>query len=137
MGFVQLLFSPQGRLSLQGFWGLQLVILTTAVPLVWWGLQSDRLYVLYLLAVPMVWIEFCLIVKRWHDRGRSGWWGLVVLIPLVGLIWAVIETGFMSGTPGPNRYGRGGMNRNNFFPLHPHAAPDDLHAHFGDDDDLT
>ena len=44
-------------------------------------------------------------VKRWHDRGKSGWWVLIALIPLVGPIWAIIETGFLPGTSGPNEYG--------------------------------
>lgn len=39
-----------------------------------------------------------------HDVDRSGWWWLLVFIPVVGwivlLVWAVTR-----GTPGPNRYG--------------------------------
>ena len=43
-------------------------------------------------------------VKRLHDRGRSGWFMLIVLIPLVG-IWLVIEIGFLAGQPHANEYG--------------------------------
>jgi len=44
-------------------------------------------------------------VKRWHDRGRSWKWLLIVFIPVAGAVWAFIELGFLEGTPGPNRYG--------------------------------
>ena len=44
-------------------------------------------------------------VKRWHDRNKSGWWVLIGLIPLIGGIWALIETGFLAGDDGENRFG--------------------------------
>ncbi len=43
-------------------------------------------------------------VRRLHDIGRSGWWLLLVLLPIIGwialLIWACSD-----GTQGPNRFG--------------------------------
>jgi uncharacterized membrane protein YhaH (DUF805 family) len=44
-------------------------------------------------------------IKRFHDRDKSGWWVLIGLIPIIGGIWLLIELGFLSGTPGPNRFG--------------------------------
>jgi uncharacterized membrane protein YhaH (DUF805 family) len=44
-------------------------------------------------------------IKRWHDRDKSGWWMLILLIPIVGAIWFLVELGFLPGTPGPNRFG--------------------------------
>ena len=43
--------------------------------------------------------------KRWHDRGKSGWWSMIMLVPLVGVIWFLVECGFLRGTEGPNQYG--------------------------------
>ena len=43
--------------------------------------------------------------KRWHDRDKSGWWMLIALVPIIGWIWALVETGFLAGTSGPNRFG--------------------------------
>jgi uncharacterized membrane protein YhaH (DUF805 family) len=43
--------------------------------------------------------------KRWHDRGKSGWWTLIVLVPIIGGIWALIEQGFLRGTSGANQFG--------------------------------
>ena len=44
-------------------------------------------------------------IKRFHDRDKSGWWVLIVLIPIIGAIWLLIELGFLKGTLGPNRFG--------------------------------
>lgn len=43
-------------------------------------------------------------VRRLHDIDASGWWYLLVLVPVVGLIM-IIALMFMEGTPGPNRFG--------------------------------
>lgn len=43
-------------------------------------------------------------VRRLHDRDRSGWWYLLIFVPLVGaivlLVWFCLK-----GTAGPNRFG--------------------------------
>lgn len=44
-------------------------------------------------------------VRRLHDTDRSGWWLLILLVPLIG--WIVLLVFFCSrGTSGPNRFGR-------------------------------
>ena len=47
---------------------------------------------------------YALYTKRWHDRGKSGWWSLIGLIPFVGF-WMVIELGFLGGDEYQNEYG--------------------------------
>lgn len=63
----------------------------------------------------------CVLSKRLHDRGKSGWWAALILAALVAvwpqpigfldflfgvsLIWAVVELGVLSGEEGANRYG--------------------------------
>ncbi|MFT7520936.1 MAG: uncharacterized membrane protein YhaH (DUF805 family) [Kiritimatiellia bacterium] len=61
--------------------------------------------------VPLIWFWLATRVKRWHDRGKSGWMVLIAFIPLVGPLWTFIEVGCMPGTPGRNQFGpdpRGG-----------------------------
>ena len=43
-------------------------------------------------------------VRRLHDTDRSGWWVLITVLPVIGLLIFVI---FMAraGTPGENRFG--------------------------------
>jgi len=43
-------------------------------------------------------------VRRLHDLDRSGWWYLLVLIPVIG--WIALLVWFIGrGTVGPNRFG--------------------------------
>lgn len=37
-----------------------------------------------ILYIPLLWISVALGVKRWHDRGKSGWWFLIGFVPLIG-----------------------------------------------------
>jgi uncharacterized membrane protein YhaH (DUF805 family) len=43
-------------------------------------------------------------VRRLHDTGRSGWWILIALVPLVGWIVLIIFM-FLDSQPGTNAYG--------------------------------
>lgn len=52
------------------------------------------------LIVPMVSVG----VRRLHDTNRTGWWMLVSIIPLAGLIMAIFWLTKV-GTIGPNQYG--------------------------------
>jgi uncharacterized membrane protein YhaH (DUF805 family) len=43
-------------------------------------------------------------IRRLHDLDRSGWWYLLIFIPLIGLIVLLIWN-CTRGTVGPNRFG--------------------------------
>jgi len=43
-------------------------------------------------------------IRRLHDLDRNGWWILLALIPIVGLIILIIWF-CTKGTEGPNRFG--------------------------------
>ena len=45
------------------------------------------------------------VVKRFHDRNKTGWWALLLLIPIIGSLWILIEGGILKGTEGDNNYG--------------------------------
>lgn len=55
--------------------------------------------------IVILWPALAVQVKRWHDLNKSGWNILVNLIPLIGPIWAIVQTAVIPGTPGANRYG--------------------------------
>lgn len=45
-----------------------------------------------------------LSVRRLHDIGKSGWYNLIVFIPLIGAIWLLILM-CTDSDPGSNQYG--------------------------------
>ena len=43
-------------------------------------------------------------IRRLHDTDRSGWWLLIGLVPLIGVIVLIVFF-VTQGTAGPNKYG--------------------------------
>jgi uncharacterized membrane protein YhaH (DUF805 family) len=60
------------------------------------------LYVIYGLAVFIP--GLAVLVRRLHDTGRSGWWFLIALVPLIGGIWLIVLLA-TEGNQGENAYG--------------------------------
>jgi uncharacterized membrane protein YhaH (DUF805 family) len=57
-----------------------------------------------LVAILSIWPNAATLVKRAHDRGRSGWFVLLCFVPILS-VWPGIELGFLQGTAGPNQFG--------------------------------
>ena len=43
-------------------------------------------------------------IRRLHDVGKSGWWYLIILIPLIGAIWLLVLM-VTDSQAGANQYG--------------------------------
>lgn len=43
-------------------------------------------------------------MRRLHDTGRSGWWILIALVPIIGGIWLLVLM-VLDSQPGENQYG--------------------------------
>jgi uncharacterized membrane protein YhaH (DUF805 family) len=104
----RILFAFDGRIGRRAWWlwavlamlGLGLyfkVVLRVA------GLSAAHTDIA--LNLLLLWPAVAISVKRWHDRNKSAWWVLVMLIPVVGWLWVLIENGFLRGTRGVNRFG--------------------------------
>ena len=52
-----------------------------------------------------LWPTYAIATKRWHDRGKSGWWSLIGFVPVIGGLWAFIELGLLGGDDSDNHYG--------------------------------
>ncbi len=111
MDWGALFTSFEGRINRGKFWAGYAVLWVATVVVV--GILSAALgdsasfWILYVIAVAILLVAGLAVqIKRWHDRNKSGWWILIGLIPIIGPIWVLIETGFLPGTPGPNDYGQ-------------------------------
>ena len=80
-----------------------------------------------ILYIPLLWIGLAIGAKRLHDRDKSAWWlllfyaapsilsgaanrmddmGIVLHLASFAItVWAIVELGFLRGTPGLNSYG--------------------------------
>ncbi|MFC5580395.1 DUF805 domain-containing protein [Rhodanobacter terrae] len=43
-------------------------------------------------------------MRRLHDTGRSGWWWLVTVIPVAGIVWIIVLFA-LPGDQGTSQYG--------------------------------
>lgn len=84
-------FSGRARRS-EYWWFALLSLILSLIPVV---------NIIYGLAAFIPGIAVC--VRRLHDTGRSGWWLLLALIPVVNLI--LIYFYICDSQPGANQYG--------------------------------
>ncbi len=124
--FVAFLFSAKGRVSRGQYWlaflaftAINLVVLYLAfrpwiailtghadailADGVWYNLAQSLS--VFIASCLISWCSVVVTVKRWHDRNKSGWWALILFVPLIGSLWQLVECGFLPGTPGANTYG--------------------------------
>jgi uncharacterized membrane protein YhaH (DUF805 family) len=126
------LFSFQGRANRQRYWLTSLALyglLLGAAMLV--GVPFAGPFVFFAVLVVVAVGGAAVVVRRLHDRGRSGWWALAIYLPIfivsalsgaasmsspdagagIGLlslpfsIWIFIDLGCLRGVRGPNRFG--------------------------------
>lgn len=111
MSQVRELLSPRGRIGWAGYWQAHLVqaagfVVGAGAVSIARGEQASSLLVAFFLMTWGVglWVSIAATIKRFHDRGKSGWWLLLMFVPLVQL-WLLIELGFFEGEAHTNRFG--------------------------------
>ena len=108
------LFSFKGRASRFRFWLI--------VPAAWVVFILLRIYFernfdrmaygplvlsLFAMLIPIAWLHWATVVQRLHDRNKSGnWCAFLLFVPVLGMIWALVELGCKNGTRGANRFGK-------------------------------
>ena len=63
---------------------------------------TGPLYLIYTLAFLLP--SIAVAIRRLHDTGRTGWWLLLALIPLIGAIVLIVFY-CLDSQPGENEYG--------------------------------
>ena len=93
-----------GRINCLGLVSFWLGILTLGtLPA---AVHAHDFFIIVGLAISMVAFVnvFYLKVRRLNDCNLSGWWLLLVLVPMVGCLWALLIY-LIPGTKGKNNYG--------------------------------
>ncbi|MEN6543018.1 DUF805 domain-containing protein [Parvibaculum sp.] len=125
MDIGSLLFSFRGRVNRRAYWGFALFASVVGLGTLYLTLQrvmaagitpgmSQEEFMravagvnqgwVTIVQLAMLWPTLAISVKRCHDRGRSGWFLLLLIVPLVQL-WPLIEISLLRGTDGDNRFG--------------------------------
>jgi len=95
--------SLEGRIGRKKYW-LMYVLPCIALGIFWEFFLKDQL--LHMLAtLPLICAIMCGYVKRQHDLGRSGWWILIGIIPLIGFFYNLVYLGCFRGNDEVNKYG--------------------------------
>ncbi len=117
MDWGKFLFSFNGRISRQAFWLFTLATFVVSIGLNFLalgsafggGMDPNNMPTIpiwfWLVQIPMLWIGLAVYCKRWHDQDKSGWFSLLLLIPLLGFLIVIVMLGFIGSSPGPNRFG--------------------------------
>ena len=92
-------FSIKGRLGRKKYFLYCVILLSSALLI---GAVSDNY--MFTGAILVLYIAFIFqTIKRLHDINLSGWWALLVLIPVINILagaWVLLK----KGTKGENKY---------------------------------
>jgi uncharacterized membrane protein YhaH (DUF805 family) len=94
----------EGRARRTEYWMFVLVniIIAVVIGIIGRIIHLPIIGTLYSLAVLVPGIAVG--VRRLHDIGKSGWWLLLALIPIIGTIWIIVLLA-TPGVQGANQYG--------------------------------
>lgn len=132
MKFIQIVFFFKGRINRAGWWLLNLpifVFFTISATTFDFPINNFLEFIQTFVFLVLAWGHLATTAKRWHDRGKSAWWVLFYLIPLLGTVcvlslrlssgwwalihlitvinglWTCFELGFIKGSAGSNQFG--------------------------------
>jgi uncharacterized membrane protein YhaH (DUF805 family) len=94
-------FSGRSSRSAYWYWALFAFIVAVVATLLDLAIGSQVVSIITTLALLLP--GLAVGVRRLHDVGRSGWWILIALIPLVGAIVLLVFA--LQPSEGPNRFG--------------------------------
>jgi len=92
------LFSCRGCIGRGPWWISHIVwvlLLATAIQMDGRPNGGPILNIVFLVTL---WPMLAIHIKRWHDRGRSGWWCFIMLAPVFGIPLTILELGFFGPT---------------------------------------
>lgn len=94
----------EGRASRSEFWYYTLFVFIVSVVLNIVDVAAGTGVLSLIFALVTLIPNIAVAVRRLHDTDRAGWWYLLMLVPLIGVI--VLIVWFVGrGTTGTNRFG--------------------------------
>lgn len=109
------LFRFRGRVPRFEFWWTSILLGITFVVLFVFLDETLGYASTLILYPPFLWIAAAVAVKRMRDRGKSPAWLALVLVPVLGPLWLLVDLGLLRGTPGENQYGADPLERDSDY----------------------
>jgi uncharacterized membrane protein YhaH (DUF805 family) len=102
-------FSGRARRAEFWYFNLFILLLSIAFQLLDWALGLNKAaggFAVFSLIFALATLlpSLAVAVRRLHDTGRRGWWILIALVPLVGIIVLLVFY-VQDSQPGENQYG--------------------------------
>lgn len=94
----------EGRARRQEYWMFFLVYILIYIGLAVIDAVLGLGFLALIYALALLVPSISVAARRLHDTGRSGWWQLIALIPLIGAIILIVFLA-LDSTPGENQYG--------------------------------
>ena len=98
-------FRLRGRLSRAGFWLRHVSFVPIGLWLVIAGAETLGAPYDLPLAAALELMLASIWGRRLHDRGRSAWWLLATLVPVLGPLFLMVECGLRGTSPAAAKFG--------------------------------
>jgi uncharacterized membrane protein YhaH (DUF805 family) len=101
-------FSGRALRSEYWWWTLFVILLqigTSVIDAIIFGVDENSIQLVTVLVSLALFIPgLAVSVRRLHDTGHSGWWLLIILVPIIGIIVLLVWM-IRKGDEGTNQYG--------------------------------
>jgi uncharacterized membrane protein YhaH (DUF805 family) len=92
-----------GRARRSEYWYFALFGILVSIVLSFLQLATNTSWITTIVGLALFLPSLAVSVRRLHDTGRSGWWILIGLIPLIGTIVLIVF--YVQDSQGDNQYG--------------------------------
>ncbi|GAB2929397.1 MULTISPECIES: DUF805 domain-containing protein [unclassified Streptomyces] len=93
-----------GRARRKEYWMFTLISFVISLVLTIIGNAIGAEFISYIYSVAILVPSLAVAVRRLHDTGRSGWWLLIAIVPLIGAIVLIVFLA-TEGKPETNQHG--------------------------------
>jgi uncharacterized membrane protein YhaH (DUF805 family) len=92
-----------GRARRSEYWYFALFGILVSIVLSFLQLATNTSWITTIVGLALFLPSLAVSVRRLHDTGRSGWWILIGLIPVIGTIVLIVF--YVQDSQGDNQYG--------------------------------
>ncbi|NVJ66285.1 MAG: DUF805 domain-containing protein [Gammaproteobacteria bacterium] len=94
------------------FYWLKLILLLPSFLIAIYLIETHFSYHASLFIYPLfLWPLLVNAIRRYHDLDKSGWWLLLLVIPILGPLIVFLELGFRKAKVGDNSFGANPRDR--------------------------